>query len=170
MEHIGWSLVDRDGAEVAHWGDDAGVTHGIPNPLILPNGDQVCGLTEETTIGEYHLMKRFLVDSPPSPYHKATSRLVGMVFNSMVATVQYEEVASIVPPKVTPRQARLALLGGGKLANVKQMVNNLSEADQITWEYATEINRSDPLIKSMGAALGMTEAQIDNMFRVAVTL
>jgi hypothetical protein len=92
------------------------------------------------------------------------------VFNSMVATVQYEEVASIVPEKCTPRQARLALLGGGKLANVKQMVNSLSEADQITWEYATEINRSDPLIKSMGAALGMTEAQIDNMFRVAVTL
>lgn len=170
MEHIGWSLVDQSGAELSHWGDDKGVLHSVPNPLILPNGDQVCGLDAEADLGDYSLVKRFLIDEPPSPLHKQTARVARFVYNAIVVTVEYEATPSIVPQTCTPRQARLALLQANKLGAVKQAVNALPEAAQITWEYATEINRKDPLIASLGAGLGMTEADIDNMFRLAVTL
>jgi hypothetical protein len=71
---------------------------------------------------------------------------------------------------VTPRQARLALLQAGKLGQVNQAINQLDEATKVTWEYATEINRTDPLIVSLGASLGMTPLEIDNLFALARTL
>lgn len=85
-------------------------------------------------------------------------------------------IAPYVPPapppitSVTPRQARLALLGAGLLDTVNSMIEGLSPADRITWDYATTIERTDPLIASLGAALELTEEQIDALFTNAASL
>lgn len=71
---------------------------------------------------------------------------------------------------ITPRQARLALLGAGLLDDVEAAVNAAGDATKITWEYATEINRHDALIEAMGGRLGLTTDQIDNLFRAASEL
>ncbi len=71
---------------------------------------------------------------------------------------------------VTPRQARLALLGAGLLAQVEAAVAQAGGAAQITWDFATEVNRLDPFIISIGGALGMSSAQIDALFEAAKTL
>lgn len=77
-----------------------------------------------------------------------------------------------VPPyaPVTPRQARLALLGAGLLDQVEAAVTAAGGATQITWEYATQILRDDPLILQIGASLGLTQAQIDALFITAAGL
>lgn len=75
-----------------------------------------------------------------------------------------------VPYSVTPRQARLALLNIGKLADVDTAVAASTEANKITWEYAVEITRDDPLIAFFGAELGLTSDQIDDLFRAASVL
>lgn len=78
-----------------------------------------------------------------------------------------------VPPKVTkvtPRQARLALLAAGLLPQVQAAVDAANGATKITWEYASEIDRNDPLIATLGLALGLTDAQIDALFETAATL
>ncbi len=82
-------------------------------------------------------------------------------------------IADYVPPPVTlvtPRQARLALLGAGLLDQVEAMVEQAGGATKITWEYATEINRQDQLITGIGGALGLTEEQIDALFTSAASL
>lgn len=75
---------------------------------------------------------------------------------------------------VTPRQARLALLGAGKLSAVTAalaaMPGAQGEAARITWEYATEIRRDDPLIAAIGPALELSEAQVDALFAQAAGL
>lgn len=75
---------------------------------------------------------------------------------------------------VTPRQARLALLGAGKLtavtAALAAMTGVQGEAARITWEYATEIRRDDPLISALAPVLGMSEVQIDALFVQAAGL
>src|SRR5690606_5675721 len=43
LERIGYALVDAQGEVVAQFGGVFGNVPGIPNPLPLPNGDQVCG-------------------------------------------------------------------------------------------------------------------------------
>jgi hypothetical protein len=84
------------------------------------------------------------------------------------------DVAGSVPRAVTMRQARLALLGSGKLPAVTAAINSLPEpqksAAMITWEYSTQVQRDNGLVPQMAAALGMTEAQIDALFIAAAKL
>lgn len=79
-----------------------------------------------------------------------------------------------IPAEVTMRQARLALLGAGLLAGVDAAIASLPEPDksaaQIDWEYAAVVQRSSGLVPAMGAALGMSEAQIDALFVTAAGL
>lgn len=71
---------------------------------------------------------------------------------------------------VSPRQARIALLQAGLLDQVEAAVAQAGGATKITWDYATEINRGDPLITTLGAALNLDADTIDVLFRHAATL
>lgn len=75
-----------------------------------------------------------------------------------------------VPEVVSMRQARLALLQADLLDDVETAMASASRADQIEWEYATEVRRDSALVVSMTAALGWSSTQVDNLFRVAQTL
>lgn len=81
---------------------------------------------------------------------------------------------SNVPQSITPRQARLALLGAGLLSSVDAALAGLPDpqktAAQIEWEYAINVERNSPLVSSLGGALGLTEAQIDELFITAAGL
>ena len=76
-----------------------------------------------------------------------------------------------VPEAVTARQARLALLGAGKLDMVEGALAAIpgteGRAAQIEWEYALEIRRDSPLIGALAPMLGLTDAQVDDLFRAA---
>ena len=79
-----------------------------------------------------------------------------------------------VPQSVTMRQARLALHAAGLLSGVDAAIASLSEpaktAAQIEWEYASAVERNAGLVPAMAAALGMSEANIDDLFITAATL
>lgn len=79
-----------------------------------------------------------------------------------------------VPQAVTMRQARLALLGAGLLpmaeAAIAALPSPQKEAAEIEWEYAQEVQRNHGLVPAMAQALGMTEAQIDELFIAAAVL
>lgn len=75
---------------------------------------------------------------------------------------------------VSMRQARLALLRAGKLADVDAAIAALpspsKEAAQIEWEYATEVKRTSKLVQSLTPALNLSEAEMDDLFKLAATL
>jgi hypothetical protein len=79
-----------------------------------------------------------------------------------------------VPESVTPRQARLALHAIGKLSDVENALESLSEpektAAKIEWEYATAIERYSPLVLALTPALGLSEDDMDQLFIQAATL
>lgn len=75
-----------------------------------------------------------------------------------------------VPQVVTPRQARLALLAAGLLDDVNAAIAAAGTQAQIDWDYALEIRRDNALIASMAGGLGLTSAQIDDLFRAAAAL
>ena len=78
--------------------------------------------------------------------------------------------APVIPTTVSMRQARLALLQVDILDEVNTAIAAGTEADKITWEYATEVNRSDALVTNMAAALNLTEQDLDDLFTLANTL
>lgn len=79
-----------------------------------------------------------------------------------------------VPDVVTMRQARLALLGAGLLAQVNTAVANMlgaeGDAARIEWEYAQEVRRDSPLVAALSEILGLTDEALDNLYRTAVGL
>jgi hypothetical protein len=76
--------------------------------------------------------------------------------------------APIVPARVTMRQARLALLGAGLLDDVESALAALDgttgQAARIEWEYSQEVWRNKPFVQQVAAALGMSDAQLNQMF------
>ena len=83
-------------------------------------------------------------------------------------------VAPGVPQTVTMRQARLALLGAGLLPLVDDAINALPDpprtAARIEWDYSNEVHRDKPFVQMLGAALGLTGEQLDNLFTQAAQL
>lgn len=74
-----------------------------------------------------------------------------------------------VPFSVTPLQMRKALRASGLHSLVLTYVAGLDEEAQEAWEYATVIERGNPLIVSAAQSLGKTEEEIDTMFRLAAS-
>lgn len=80
----------------------------------------------------------------------------------------------VVPAAVTMRQARLALFQAGKLSLVNTAVASMQgaqgEAARIEWEFSNEVQRAQPLVAALAPVLGMTSAQIDQLFITAAGL
>ena len=85
------------------------------------------------------------------------------------------ELDALIPTSVTMRQARLALLQTGKLAAVDAAIANIEDPSaksvaQIEWEYAQTVDRTSPWVQSLTAALGISDAELQNLFKLAATL
>ena len=81
----------------------------------------------------------------------------------------------IIPPTiVSMRQARLALFQEGKLDQVQPLIDAMMEpaktTTQISWDYATTIQRDDDLVVQLSAAMGLTSSDLDTLFTLAATL
>lgn len=85
-------------------------------------------------------------------------------------TQQWSIEAAEVPQIITPRQCRLLLLHQGQLASVNAMIAKQDEATRITWEYAIEFHRDDPLLNALAASMGWTDAELDAFFIEASAL
>ena len=91
-----------------------------------------------------------------------TNVVVTRTWSDPVPTVE-------VPESVTPYQARIALLEAGLLDQLTDLMNDPSTptAAKIAWEYATVWMRNSVFITSLGPSLGLSEADIDNLFIAA---
>lgn len=84
-------------------------------------------------------------------------------------TAEDKALASI-PVSMSPLQARKALRASGLHDSVEGFVATLSDEEREAWEYATTIERDNSVIEKGRVALGMSQAQIDDLFRLGVTL
>lgn len=79
---------------------------------------------------------------------------------------------SPVPASVSRFQARAALYQAGLLDDVEALM--LSPAadpiSRLAWMDATEFKRASPTILSLMPTLGLTDSQLDDMFRFAATI
>lgn len=80
-----------------------------------------------------------------------------------------------VPASVTRRQAKQALLLNGLLGNVQPAIDAITDATQramiqIEWDDSQVFERNRPALIALGAALGLTNAQLDALFIEAAQL
>lgn len=79
----------------------------------------------------------------------------------------YVEPPEPVPQVVSMFQARAALINAGLYDTVDAAMQQAGGVNLIAWEYATEVRRDSPLVQAMAAELGLTNEQVDNLFRQA---
>jgi hypothetical protein len=74
-----------------------------------------------------------------------------------------------VPATIKASQARVALHRAGLLASVTALVDNpATDAEiKIFWEYEVDLDRDSPALNAMAGALGLTQEQLDDLFRSA---
>lgn len=75
-------------------------------------------------------------------------------------------------PDVTPRQIRQALvMAGVSLQQIEDAINSLDEPvrslARIEWEYSTAFQRNRPLVTQVGAMLGWTDEQLNDLWKTA---
>lgn len=84
------------------------------------------------------------------------------------------EAPSLVPVRVTARQAQLCLLQSGYLQQVQAVIDALppavKAAAQITWDKSLYLDRDNPMLASLAATIGLTDTQIDALFIQAAAL
>lgn len=165
------------------------VTPAVPEvPAVYSEGELITPAVpaqpEVTTPGQITRTELKFVSYHPTQLSllEADALLMGTSLDDH-AQMLADWIAAYVPPPpepvavpqiVTMRQARLALLGAGKLAAVNAAINALpspaKEAAQIEWEYSQEVNRQNGLVSQLAPLLGMTEADLDALFIAGAAL
>lgn len=117
---------------------------------------------------------RFLIQDfivPEAPAGQAViSYTLAIIAGAIVAQPTFGPAFVPVPMIVSMMQAQLALNAAGLLASVEAAVNSSSELTKIYWKTASNLHRDHPLVISLTAALGLTPAQVDDLFRAAILL
>ena len=67
-------------------------------------------------------------------------------------------------------QARAALMNAGLYDTVDAAMQQAGGVNLVAWEYATEVRRDSPMVQAMAQQLGLTEEQVDNLFRQAADI
>lgn len=93
--------------------------------------------------------------------------------------------AYVAPPDPTPEellaaeraamicsrfQAKAALQAAGLLATIESVVAGGDAFVQLAWAEAVEFRRTSPTIAALQSAAGLTDEQIDDLFRAAMTI
>ncbi|RIQ47599.1 hypothetical protein D0843_16880 [Bordetella avium] len=100
--------------------------------------------------------------------------LVAMTDDEAKAHLSAPPSHTVAPTSVTMRQARLALLKLGLLAQVNAAVASLpgdeGEAARIEWQFAGSVEQGSELVGALSQVLGWSSARLDELFELAVTL
>jgi hypothetical protein len=77
-----------------------------------------------------------------------------------------------VPPFVSRFQARAALLQTGYLDDIEAFMADPATDPfvRIAWQDAQEFRRNSPTVLSLQSFLGLTDGQLDDLFRFAATI
>ena len=80
----------------------------------------------------------------------------------------------IIPQRITARQAQLALLDAGLLDDVDAIIEalpaNVRAHVRIEWGRAMHVERGSTVMQMVATALGLTAAQVDDLFGAAAGL
>ena len=78
-------------------------------------------------------------------------------------------------PDITPRQFRQAfVLAGKSLSDVDAFIQTLPEPQRslafVEWEYSTAFQRNNRMLNELAPAFGISQEQLDDIFKLGATL
>ena len=130
--------------------------------LNLQNSLSTSGLVVAgVSIGDPLNKLTWLVTLNPPATSRQQSQITAIIslFNS-----------ATIPQSVTSMQAKVALLRAGMLDAVQAWINTQSAETQLVWNSTSTFARDSQLLTNAAADLGVTSAQIDDLFTTAATI
>jgi hypothetical protein len=110
-------------------------------------------------------------DAPPTiegvTYVQSDVAHIGDTYDPATGVFTTPPYVPPVPDSVSMMQAQLALEAAGKLDAVTAAVAAADAKTKIYWATATALHRDHPVVLALGAAVGLTPAQIDALFIAA---
>lgn len=77
---------------------------------------------------------------------------------------------SDVPAVVSRFQARAAMMQAGILDDAEAAVAQADAITRLAWAEATEFRRASPAVAALAATMGLSSAQLDDLFRAAAQI
>jgi len=68
------------------------------------------------------------------------------------------------PYKISQLQGKLLLAQMGLIDQIEAMINQAGRPEQIYWEYATEWERTSPILNRLAPTIGMDQDGLDQFF------
>lgn len=93
-----------------------------------------------------------------------TNIIIDKINQNYIYDYSVADKAIEVPLSISMRQARLALLNVGLLEDIENAMVSMPRAVQIEWEYASVIERNNPLISQIASSFGLSEEQLNDLF------
>ena len=87
-----------------------------------------------------------------------------------MATTTPTEPADPIPMSVTRFQARAALQLAGLLDDAEAAIAEAHPLSRLAWEHANVYRRDSPTLISIGQQLGLSEADMDELFKTAASI
>lgn len=127
---------------------DIGEAGYLPEPLMHLSDPELADLSWVESLPEYAGKGFFAVEPPPpGPY---------------------------VPAEVPMYKVRKLLIKQGLMATVEAAVAGLTgesgDLARVDWEYAPNLVRLSPLVQGLGAAIGLSSEEIDDLVVAAAAL
>ena len=118
------------------------------------------------------------IDHPIYGWIPYTAEIGGDVFNTAKATAKPYTAPALPDPLEAERaamtvsrfQAMAALLNAGLLSQVNAALADAGPLAQLAWAEATEFRRNSTTISGLASGLGLTDTQVDDLFRAAALI
>ena len=151
----GYALQDKNGNEIQRM-------QSIPNPMLLPNGDQVCGAAPGWSDGGYSLVPVSwdVPDAPPMPIPPISDRQFFQALALSGSITQTDALAAVKTGTLPPQ--------------LQDAINAMPPDQQFSAEMmlsgATAFDRNHPMTDAMMQVLGWDAASTDELWKYAATL
>lgn len=121
------------------------------------------------------------VEPPMIPEGKVARWERGWIFETVTESVEQEETVELTPEEVLMNwrdtvevsrfQARAALFQAGLLEDIETFIASSEDRFiKIAWEDAAVFKRNSPTVLSLQFVLNLTDEQLDDLFRFALTI
>jgi hypothetical protein len=154
---VGYKLLDAKNNEIMSWGGIYGQCPDIPNPLILPNGDHICGMSkpgpvQDWYIAEWHMLEPVIVPDTISRRQCATKL-------KRIGLISQEEAVAMAANATVPAfiQSFFAKMDPEARDDAELLMT------------AQEFKRNNPVLVAAFHAGGMKDTDIDDFFISAAT-
>ncbi|WP_211226433.1 hypothetical protein [Azonexus hydrophilus] len=121
------------------------------------------------------------VEPPMIPEGKVARWENGWIFETVTESAEQEETVELTPEEVLMNwrdtvevsrfQARAALFQAGLLEDIETFIASSEDRFiKIAWEDAAVFKRNSPTVLSLQSVLNLTDEQLDDLFRFALTI